>query len=73
MDPGGTLMAVDVKQGTSLEVGVPKPLFDSGLAGILMGYDVARNGDRFVMPVPLEGVSAEPIRVILNWTLGLKK
>jgi hypothetical protein len=25
------------------------------------------------MPVPAEGVSAEPIRVILNWTLGLKK
>ena len=73
IDPSGRLMAVDVKQGASLEVGVPKPLLDSGLSGNLMGYDVARGGDRFVMSVAVEGVEAEPIRVILNWTLGLKK
>jgi Tol biopolymer transport system component len=73
MDPSGKLMAVEVKQGASIEVGVPKLLFETGLDHVLQGYDVARSGDRFVMPVPAEGVSAEPIRVILNWTLGLKK
>ena len=73
MAPGGKLMTVEVKQGASLEVGVPKLLFETGLDNILAGYDVARSGDRFVMSVPAEGAATEPIRVILNWNLGLKK
>jgi Tol biopolymer transport system component len=71
--PRGTLMAVEVKPGASLQVGVPKLLFEAGLVSFLHRYDVARGGDRFVMAAPVEGAAAEPIRVILNWTLGLKK
>jgi hypothetical protein len=35
-------------------------------------YDVAPDGSRFLVLTPLEKVRESPIRVIVNWTAGLK-
>ncbi len=77
MDLGGRLMAVDVKAGGApsgpFEVGVPNLLFETGSVISLLQYDVARGGQRFVMPVAEGGAEASPVTVILNWTAGLQK
>jgi eukaryotic-like serine/threonine-protein kinase len=67
----GKIMAVDVKTvGAVFEPGVPKPLFASTRAG---SFDVTRDGQRFLISVPIEESSPEPITVVLNWTADLKR
>jgi hypothetical protein len=64
-------MAVPVTLGTKVEAGVPVRLFrvDSGI----QDYDVAPDGSRFLVSTPVEKAPESPLRVILNWTTGLKK
>jgi hypothetical protein len=45
-------------------------LFERGGAG---DYDVTGDGQRFLILVPGEERSPEPISVWLNWTAGLKR
>jgi Tol biopolymer transport system component len=78
------LMAVPVGASAdrrSLEVGKPVPLFPTRLAtgmnvfpavGTKAQYAVAPDG-RFLMNVPVEGATAPPITVMLNWDAALKK
>jgi Tol biopolymer transport system component len=68
---GGKLMAVDVKAGgSSFEPGVPKLLFEKNGT---RNYDVSGDGQRFLVAVPVEESSTEPITVVLNWTADLKR
>jgi eukaryotic-like serine/threonine-protein kinase len=68
---GRKLMAVDVKASdSSFEPGVPKLLFEK--SGI-RNYEVTRDGQRFLIGVPVEESSPEPITVVLNWTADLKR
>jgi len=72
LTPAGGLMAVEVTTGDGFQAAVPKLLFETGLVNQLVNFDVARGGQRFVMPVHA-GATGPEIVVILNWTAGLKK
>jgi serine/threonine protein kinase/Tol biopolymer transport system component len=81
--PDGRLMAVPIARGAdrqTLEAGAPAPLFPARLASggnIYIGagnskpqYAVAPDG-RFLMNVAVEGATAPPITVVLNWQAAL--
>ncbi len=72
---GKRLMAVDVAaDGPRFQAGTPKPLFDVRLQsiGLRSRYQVAANGQKFLVVVPLESTSP-PITVVTNWMAGLKR
>ena len=74
-------MAVPIKGDTALEVGTAVPLFEArmvngpngGVGRFRAQYDVTRDGQRFLLNVPIEETAPSPITVVLNWTAGLKK
>jgi serine/threonine protein kinase len=71
---GRRLMAVDVNtDGNIFQYGTPKPLFDLRLEIVdrKSRYQVAANGQRFLVNVPVESTAA--ITVVTNWTAALKK
>ena len=81
--PDGALMAAPVRassDGQALEPGEPARLFR---VPIVLGgfvpdnqkhqYDVAADGQRFLINVTTEEASAAPITVVLNWMTALKK
>src|SRR4029453_5598098 len=58
---GGKLMAVDVKVvGSNFEAGVPRVLFEIPRSD---GFEVSGDGQRFLIPVPVEETSPTPITV----------
>ena len=71
------LMAVPIRaaaDGYSLEVGEPVPLFTAPVAeivplssGYCLSYDVAPDGQQFLMTTVAEEPTIPPITVILNW------
>jgi eukaryotic-like serine/threonine-protein kinase len=80
----GKLTAVEVKVGSTFEVGTAKTLFDSrvrGWVGSGVGtglnardnYAVSRDGQRFLLNSLTEPSTSSPIIVVLNWTADLKK
>jgi Tol biopolymer transport system component/DNA-binding winged helix-turn-helix (wHTH) protein len=73
---GKRLMAVDVTtDGPVFRWGSPKPLFEVRLEmePRRSRYQVASNGQRFLVNVPLESTLSAPIAVVTNWTAGLKR
>lgn len=75
--PEGDLMAVDIKLGTPVSVGTPHKLFRiegvrNGFEVAANGYDVARDGQRFLIVSRVEEVNA-PITVVLNWWVELER
>lgn len=64
-----SMMVVSVETGEGISVSKPTILFegrfDRGVAGNL-SYDLAPEGDRFLMVQPLGGTTAN-FRVVLNW------
>jgi hypothetical protein len=73
-------MAVPVRSATSLAVGAAVPLFEAHLLngpsnapGTRHQYDVAPDGQRFLLNVPLDDAADSSITVVVNWTAGLKK
>ena len=76
----GRLMAVAIKGDTAVEMGTAVPLFEArmlngpiNLVGFRLQYDVTRDGQRFLLNVPLEETAPPPITVVTNWAAGLKK
>ena len=74
------LMAVPVRSATRLDVGAAVPLFEAHLlggpanaAGSRHQYDVARDGQRFLLNVPLDDAATSSITVVVNWAAGFKK
>ena len=69
---GNELVAVDVKtESPAFESGVSKPLFKANLeARVRRRYQVAANGERFLLNMPVKASS--PITVMLNWPAGLE-
>lgn len=45
------------------------------MAGLFIAcdFEVSRDGQRFLIPVLVEESATEPITVILNWTVELKR
>jgi eukaryotic-like serine/threonine-protein kinase len=73
--PDGKLMAAEVSiKGSSIDVGAIRPL---GIPVILNGpypfYDVAADGQRFLVAAPHEQQSSTPLTLVQNWTALLKK
>jgi hypothetical protein len=68
-------MAVEVSGVDSLEVGVPKPLFQAPVhAGIARSkYIPSRDGQRFLFEAPPGRESMTPTTVVLNWYAALGK
>jgi Tol biopolymer transport system component len=68
--PGNSVMAVAVTPGPRWEPATPRPLFH--LDTEIENWDVAPDGSRFLVSMPLEKVRESPLRVILNWPAILK-
>jgi Tol biopolymer transport system component len=74
----GELMAVEVKGGSTFEAGVATPLFKTRRrvpvsSSDLFSYDVAADGQRFLVSTDVGETTASPLTVVLNWTSDLKK
>jgi eukaryotic-like serine/threonine-protein kinase len=74
LDPGQTLMAVDVKtEKNSVQIGAPVALFQTAIRSSVFdaGYAVTRDGRFLVLNATIE--SPSPITLVTNWTAELKK
>jgi Tol biopolymer transport system component len=77
--PDSQLMAVPVGvSGSSLEFGSPMPLFRVDMlngpataVGFRAQYDVAPDGQRFLVNVPTGPSAGTPLTVVLNWAARL--
>jgi eukaryotic-like serine/threonine-protein kinase len=73
----GRLMAVSVVSGLTPQFGVPVPLFEPRLLAfgpsVRQQYDVASDGQRFLINMPVEDPAAAAITVVLNWSEELKQ
>ena len=72
--PDRKLMAVTVKTVDVFERATPQPLFDTTLPpdSTRQSYSVSADGQRFLLPVPVE-TNSSPFTIILNWTALLKR
>ena len=68
------LMAVEVKADPGFEAGTPHALFETHLkAAAWRRYDVSPDGSRFLLNTTSGEERSNPITVVLNWTVELKK
>ena len=68
----GTMMAAAIKSGPGIEPGIPQALFPSGIAltGNRRQYAVTKDGQRFLLNVPLGRSTPTPLTVVVNWQGG---
>jgi Tol biopolymer transport system component len=73
---GSKLMSVEVRTaGGKFAAGIPKALFDARL-GPAVGrnrYLPSRDGQKFLIPAPVQDESTKAFTVIVNWPLLLEK
>jgi len=70
---GGELFAVDIgESGNEVQLGTPKSLFRANIAPMGTLYDVAPDGQSFIVQVLGEG-SREPLNLVTDWMTELKK
>jgi eukaryotic-like serine/threonine-protein kinase len=76
----GQLMAAPITGATTVEVAAPIALFPARMLNgptpvypFRQQYDVTRDGQRFLLNVPVEEAASLPITVMINWTATLKK
>jgi len=70
--PDGTVMAAEISSGGSFQSGAPKALFKVS-SGVLPNWEVASDGQRFLMLVLVEQNTQAPFTVLLNWESVLKR
>jgi DNA-binding winged helix-turn-helix (wHTH) protein/Tol biopolymer transport system component len=72
--PDGNLMEVSLKRGgNSIEVSSPRKLFPLPLVDTALSpYEVAPDGQRFLVRATPENRSGEPLTLIVNWPALLK-
>jgi Tol biopolymer transport system component len=66
-----SIMAAATTLGATASAGVPRQLFR--IAGGITGYDVRPDGERFLIVTPSAQLPDNPITVILNWWVELKR
>jgi serine/threonine protein kinase/Tol biopolymer transport system component len=72
LSPDSAMMSVRVRRGADLKPDPPVPLFPTSLSlRNNRGYDVTRDGLRFMIPVPAAGASRDALRLVTNWTARL--
>jgi eukaryotic-like serine/threonine-protein kinase len=75
LSPDGTMMAVEIKAGATIEPGTPHALFKTNLQTSFTTdqYAVMNDGQRFLLMKPVSDTIQTPMTVVLNWTAALKK
>jgi serine/threonine protein kinase len=68
--PTGALMSVEVSAGATFRPSVPRQLFVPSLPGV---WDMSRDGQKFLVPIPTDTTGNAPITVVMNWTSGLAR
>ncbi len=72
--PDNKLVAVEVKPMTAgFEVGAARPLFTVSPGGGYIAWAASPDGQRFLVNTIVEGTTASPITLVINWTAGLSK
>ena len=73
--PDKTLMSVEIKTGSTIEIGAPKPLFITKVRsyGAPNRYVVSPDAQRFLVNAPAGDATAAPITVVVHWANSLKK
>jgi serine/threonine protein kinase/Tol biopolymer transport system component len=71
----GRIMAVDLRIDSTIDAGVPRPLFNTRLSvdPIRDQFAVAADGQRFLVQVPVVVGLPTPITVLVNWRPSLSK
>jgi hypothetical protein len=73
----GTLMAVEVGDGTPLRIGAARPLFRAPLTAALIDfrniYVPTSDGQRFLISLPDMGADRERITLLANWTTAVRR
>ncbi len=71
----GTLMAADVKPGSTFEPGVPHPLFKMNTQVLTArnSYSPTADGRRFLVNSFVDTATSSAISVVVNWAADLKK
>ena len=71
----GRLMAAQVGVAKGFKAAVPRALFQTPIvtSANFHPYAVAKDGQRFLIPVPREAPGSMPITVVLNWPATLPK
>jgi Tol biopolymer transport system component/predicted Ser/Thr protein kinase len=74
VSPDFKMMAVTIRASAAgVEADTPRELFTALVAGVISPYDVAADGQRFLlMELPQAQGGAAPLTVVLNWQAGLK-
>lgn len=74
-----TLMAVDIRDGSTLESGAPHPLFQTSIPPWggppevpTSAYAVTKDGRRFLINSTIEAATAPPITVVTHWQASLR-
>jgi serine/threonine protein kinase/Tol biopolymer transport system component len=75
--PDGTMMTVAVRSSgpSSIDFGVPQPLFRTRLTAPSAGweqFDVSADGQRFIVITPQDQSGGQHMNLLLNWTSRLK-
>jgi serine/threonine protein kinase len=72
--PDGRLMSAEVNgNGETLEIGIPRVLFQPRATGPGFQFDVADDGQRFLFNTVVEQKNSTQITLVLNWAAGLKR
>jgi Tol biopolymer transport system component len=76
--PDGKLMAVAVSSGATFEAGTATPLFQTHRrerisATDLFSYDVAPDGQHFLVNTDVGEVNPSPLSLVLHWTVGSRR
>ena len=71
------LMAVELKEGAEIEIGQIRPLFQARITAdpspFEADYDVATDGQRFLINTPVGETPTPTVNLVLNWDAGLKR
>ena len=70
---GTTLMVSDVSTGESFSTGTPRPLFDAPDITGDFAYDVARDGEQFLLALRNPDSPADEIHIVQNWFEELRR
>jgi hypothetical protein len=60
-------------EGDHFEIGGIQQLFQARESGDIWRYDVAQDGERFLVLAPLIDEAASPIHLVVNWPEELKR
>lgn len=69
----GSVMVVEIASSPVFQSGTPAALFKVPPSGSLSNWDVTPDGKRFYVLTVSGYVSKDPMTVVVNWQVGLKK